>query len=115
MPRPKRYWLAALNKTQAEGRCRCCGARDNVQAAHIIGRSYDEEFELEDGTRWLFVDPEEIVPLCVTCHADYDQRRLNILPVLTLVEQAAAVRLIGMERALHRVSGQMRVGVDTRE
>lgn len=114
MTKPERYWLAAIEKRDREARCRACGERYALQAAHTIGRSYDERVELEDGSVILFVDPDLIVPLCVTCHRDYDARELCLLPVLTLDEQAAAVRCIGIERSLHRLSGQMRVGVTIR-
>lgn len=113
MPKPERYWLAAIEKRDREARCRCCSSRDWLEAAHTIARSYDEVVDLEDGSSILFVDPDDTVPLCRECHRLYDARELCLLPVLTLDEQAAAVRHVGIERALHRLSGQFRVGVDT--
>ncbi len=113
MPKPKRWWDSARAKVDREARCRCCGETWNLQAAHTIGRVHDELVELEDGTAILFVDPEDVIPLCAECHRAYDARELCLLPVMTLDEQAAAVRLVGIERALHRLSGNMRVGVDT--
>lgn len=77
-----------------------------MQAAHTVARKYDEAYELEDGTWAIFVDPDDIIPLCPSCHYAYDHRKVSVLEVLTLREQAAAVAHLGVVRALHRLSGQ---------
>ena len=109
--RPKRSaqnrdWTAARAKVAIERRCRVCGSDRNVQAAHVIGRRHDRMGP--DGR--IFVDPLEIVPLCLECHDRYDGRahgeRLDLLPYLTLLEQAAAVALVGLEVARKRLTGK---------
>lgn len=104
--RVERYWSGAIEKVRREGRCRLCPEVFGLQAAHTIGRRYDEKAELEDGTSAIFVDPDDIVPLCRVCHSAYDRREVSLLEVLTLDEQAAAVSHIGIWRAAHRLTGQ---------
>jgi hypothetical protein len=101
-----RYWTAALEKTRREGRCRLCPEVYGLQAAHVVARKYDEKAELEDGTFAYFVDPDDVVPLCPSCHALYDRHEVSLLEVLTLDEQAAAVAHIGIYRAVHRLTGR---------
>lgn len=105
-PQLERYWTGALEKVRREGRCRLCPEVFDLQAAHTVARKHDEVFELEDGTLAIFVDPDDVIPLCPSCHAAYDARRVSILEVLTLGEQAAAVAHLGVVRALHRLTGQ---------
>lgn len=112
--KPERYWTGALEKVRREGRCRLCPEVYGLQFAHTVGRSHDHRVELEDGTTALFVDPLDGIPLCPQCHQDYDHRRVSILEVLTLEEQAAAVAHLGIVRALHRLSGQQIVPLNTR-
>lgn len=81
----------------AEGRCRVCGATSGLQAAHTIGRKYDDR-------RTGVVAPADVVPLCLEHHQQYDARRLDLLPYLTLEEQARAVLHVGLERARKRLS-----------
>ena len=76
--------------------CRVCRTGDSLQAAHIIGRKYDPP----DGK----VREQDVVPLCPTCHLEYDGRSLDLLPHLTYREQAAAVEHVGIVRALKRLS-----------
>lgn len=108
-PRVERYWTGALEKCRREGVCRVCGSQFDVQAAHTVGRKYDELAVLEDGSSALFVDPVDIVPLCMTCHRAYDARELSLLEHMTYEEQAAAVEHLGIVRALHRLTGQRMV------
>jgi hypothetical protein len=102
----ERYWQGALDKVRREGRCRVCGSTGSVQAAHTVGRVHDRKVELEDGSTAIYVDPNDIVPLCVDHHADYDQNRLSLIEHLTRAEQASAVRHLGIARALDRLSGR---------
>jgi hypothetical protein len=102
----ERVWDGALEKVRREGRCRLCPEVYALQAAHTVARKYDEAYELEDGTYAIFVDPDDVIPLCPDCHSAYDGRRVSILEVLTHAEQAAAVAHIGIVRALHRLTGQ---------
>jgi hypothetical protein len=116
---PRRDWKDARAKVDAEGRCRSCrkpagggGSGVVLEAAHVIGREHDqpkrEGVVLIVGVLW--VDPVDVVPLCRTCHALYDQRRLDLLPVLTIEEQTAAVAKLGLIGALRRIALG---GVDT--
>jgi|KBSMisStaDraftv2_1062788.scaffolds.fasta_scaffold1820776_2 hypothetical protein len=104
--RIERYWTGALEKVRREGRCRLCPEVYDLQAAHTIARKHDEAVELEDGTVAIFVDPDDVIPLCRQCHYDYDHRKVSVLEVLSEREQAAAVAHVGIVRALHRLTGQ---------
>ena len=95
-PRSRRDWKDARAKCDAEGGCRVCD-RYGVEAAHTIGRTYDPA-----GGKVRALD---IVPLCPQHHREYDARTLDLLPYLTLAEQAAAVEHVGIVRALRRLSG----------
>lgn len=97
MTRARRNWSAAREKVVAEGKCRVCKQTANgLEAAHVMGRKYDDP----SGQ----VDPDDVVPLCRPCHTAYDARRLNLLPYLSLAEQAKAVSHVGIARALRRTS-----------
>jgi len=93
----------ARQKVEDEGGCRVCGApARQCDAAHIWDR----------GTAGGdFKDPDLIVPLCSQikggpgCHGLYDSHQLDLLPYLTLDEQAAMVKKIGIARAFKRASG----------
>lgn len=108
-----RDWAAAIGKVSAEGECRVCGltldaaARKGlrIEAAHIIDRSLGAD-----------KSADIIVPLCgpvtttSTCHAKYDEHRLDLLPYLTLDEQLAAVHAAkGIEKARNRIVGGARL------
>lgn len=98
-----------MEKVRREGRCRLCPEVYKLQAAHTLARKHDEAVELEDGTWAIFVDPDDVIPLCPSCHHDYDMRRVSVLEVLTLQEQAAAVAHIGIVRAMQRLSAERAV------
>ena len=113
----RRTSLAALAKVKREGACRVCGRRDEdlvtagqrVEAAHTIGRVHDRPRpvpEVEgDPLGPLWVDPLDVVPLCSADHRLYDARRLDLLPHMTLAEQARAVGHVGIVAALRRLTG----------
>jgi 5-methylcytosine-specific restriction endonuclease McrA len=91
----KRDWTVPLDKVRAEGRCRVC--RDwntKLDAAHVIPRS-------QGGTEHY----DATVPLCRACHHSYDSHSLDLLPHLTLSEQAYATGLVGIARAYQIISG----------
>ena len=97
MPRPRRDWTEARGKVETEARCRVCKRTDRgLEAAHVMGRKYDPR----DGR----VEPDDVVPLCRDCHVEFDLRRLDLLPYLTIAEQARAVSHVGIARALRRIS-----------
>lgn len=79
-----RDWTQALAKRDGAA-CRVCGNLP-VDAAHIVPRSVAPNAgETEDS----------IVPLCREHHRQYDAGQLDVLPYLTLPEQAHAVVAAG--------------------
>ena len=93
----KREWSHAWAKAREEGCCRACGSTQIIDAAHIIARS-----RVTKGGE----DPRNIVPLCRLCHMQADQGTgLDLLPYLTLEEQAYAVSLVGIAEAYRRICG----------
>jgi hypothetical protein len=107
---PARNWNDARRKVEQEGRCRVCGAgHRRLEAAHVLGREHDKPHplpsprELANGE--LSVRADEIVPLCQTCHRAYDAHALDLLPYLSLDEQARAVGHVGIARAYQRTTG----------
>ena len=103
----RRDWRNAIRKLHAEGRCRVCGATENLEAAHTVSRKrQDYEVEGPRGGSALYVKPESIVPLCKPHHMEYDARRLDLLPYLFLPEQTWAVECAGgIAAANKRLSG----------
>lgn len=96
----RRVWDSAIAKKVDEGCCRVCGGYP-VDAAHVVGRSRDRR----DGNKQI-VDPDSVVPLCRECHAAYDRHEKDLLPFLTVAEQARAVLDAGgMLSAYRRVTG----------
>lgn len=91
-----------------EGRCRVCPEERGLQAAHVVGREHDaklsEAERAELGTEAeRYVMAIDVVPLCERHHRLYDDRRLDLLPYLTIPEQAAAVGHVGIVSALRRI------------
>lgn len=119
MSEPRRDWTDARAKVDHAGRCRVCGLDvdqlaaigRSLEAAHTIGRTHDEPRpEVSESVLW--VNPDHVVELCgpatstATCHAAYDGHRLDLLPLLTTDEQAAAVRSAGtIAAAVRRLTG----------
>ena len=93
----RRDWTEARAKVDAEYQCRVCGYRGSLEAAHVVPRS------LGGGQK-----ADSVVPLCRRCHTDFDGLRLDLIPYLTKSEQAEAVRVLGIERARRRLSGDER-------
>ena len=106
MPKPARNWTHARDKVLREGVCRVptCEAT-NLDAAHIIGRTHDYTVPLRvtfDEEVWApgKVWPYRIIPLCSEHHRLQHAGQLDILPLLTIEEQAQAVADAGgIERA----------------
>lgn len=115
---PERFWDDARAKVDREGRCRLCPQIHSLDAAHVYKRAIDKAIgqlayegsiveaavSLGCSASTLYVDPRDVVPLCRSCHRDYDTLKVDLLPVLTLVEQARIVSHVGIERALHRTA-----------
>lgn len=120
MPRPERDWSLARNKILQAEVCRVptCRGR-NLDAAHVIGRTHDYTAPLipaytgsaiwRPGVVW----PDRIIPLCSGHHRAQHAGTLDILPLLTIYEQAQAVADAGgIERAraqLARAANRRRV------
>ena len=119
MSEPKRDWTDARAKVDDAGRCRVCGLDTmqlamlgrSLEAAHTIGRTHDEPHP-DCPSAVLWVNPDHVVELCGpatstdTCHAAYDGHTLDLLPMLTLEEQVAAVRCAGtIAAAVKRLTG----------
>jgi hypothetical protein len=98
----RRDWTLAVAKVHGgEQRCRVCGTSP-VETAHVIGRARD----LRSGNV-IRVNPDAVIPLCREHHRAYDAYELDVLPVLTVSEQAQAVEDAGgIISALRRISGR---------
>lgn len=92
-----RVWTAMREKCDLEGACRVCGG-PNPEAAHIVPRS-----RVRPG---VGEDPKNCIPLDRRCHLAYDQGKLDLLPYLTLVEQAYVVELVGLAEAYRRTTNE---------
>lgn len=100
---PDRDWTDARAKVELEGRCRVCGSSYGLEAAHVMGRKYDQP--LHSGTKTLYVNPLDIVPLGPVCHRRFDAHELDLLPYLAPEEQVRAVELAGsIETAFRRLA-----------
>jgi hypothetical protein len=97
----KRNMAAARAKAEMQG-CRLCGSTFAVESAHIIARS-----RVAAG---VGEDLRNIVGLCgfrgCDAHRSYDEGTLDILPYLTLEEQAFATELVGLAEAYQRITNQ---------
>ena len=95
----RRDWTAARDKVEREGVCRVCGTGSlKLDAAHVIPRSLNPT----DGAML----EESITPMCRSCHSSYDLHELDLLPYLTIEEQAAAVHAAqGIARAYQLITG----------
>lgn len=105
--KPTRDWVDARRKVTAEGRCRLCGADGRfarIEAAHTVGRVHDRPHP-ERGGEALWVDPDDVIPLCTACHLAQHAGEVDLLPVMSLAEQAAAVRKVGIVSAYLRLTG----------
>lgn len=101
-----RDFSKARAKVDAEGCCRRCGSRDGLAAAHVAYRRFDPQV-----TRSLaVVMPDDVVPLCLVCHSRYDAHELDILPYLSLREQARCAYHLGIARAYERTTGARLMG-----
>lgn len=125
-----RIWSLARGKVAREGRCRVCrgvpgrGGVIKLDAAHTVGRKHQDVMVVRVGegvvrapapgekAEEILVREDSVVPLCLSrgggCHQLYDAGRLDLLPYLTVEEQADAVRAVGLERAYSRLTGSRR-------
>ena len=90
--RVKRDWSEARRKVEQEGRCRVCHGLA-VDPHHVVPRS--RMGATAD-------DPRNILPLCRFHHDEAHLGRLELLPLLSLEEQAYIVGLVGIEEARRR-------------
>lgn len=106
---PKRDWTDARAKVEAEGRCRLGpeGCEGKLEAAHIVGRAYDQWHPHKPHVDQLYVNPDSIAVLCTRHHREYDLHQTSILETLTTDEQVRAVADTGsILTALKRTTGE---------
>lgn len=94
-PRAPRALFAATSRKwgDVDGSCRVCGEA-RVDRAHVIPRGFSPNGG-DDG--------HHLVALCRSHHREYDGGHLDLLPYLTVDEQAAAVAAAGGLMAAFRV------------
>ena len=93
---PQTCRIHSLDRTHA-----CEGP---VEFAHITPRKLDKRNS--SSAKGYVVDPLDICPLCKGAHMRYDAGELDLLPYLTVDEQARAVlRAEGIMAALIRLGG----------
>ena len=112
---PKRDWKDARAKVESEECCRVCKTTEaKLEAAHVTERRYDQP---KPGRKELWVAAESIVPLCSSCHKEYDAHCLDIVHVLETDEQEKALRDTGsLIAALRRTAPEwMRANEGGRE
>lgn len=108
----RRDWTLAIEKVRGEGKCRVLGdkATSKLEAAHVAGRTYDlwtPGFDPERRPKEsvLTVEPTRIVPLSQEIHREFDAHKLDLLPFLTVAEQAQCViDMGGIEPARRRLA-----------
>lgn len=93
----KRRWDDARTKVEEEQYCRLCGRRTFLEAAHTIGRKYQDEWRVGPrGGEYLWVNPDSVIPLCSMCHRLQHQKKVSVLRVLTWTELSNAARACRM-------------------
>lgn len=98
-PRAPRLLFTPSSRTwgDTDTRCRVCGAQP-TDRAHVIPRSLAPN--AGDG-------PPHIIGLCRKHHQQYDAGQLDVLPLLSVEEQAAAVTAAGgIVGAMRVITGQ---------
>lgn len=86
--------------------CRCCGTGQNVQLAHVAGRRFDRP--KRPGVRLLWVNPDDVIPLCGPfandCHGRFDRHEMDLgYGALTGAETEAALTHLSAEELRMRV------------
>lgn len=106
---PRRDWTEANHKRE-EG-CRYLEGCDGpIELAHVIGRKHDGSLaglfvKLPVLVKVWVVAPARVVPLCRRHHTMYDAHELDLLPCLSVEEQAqAVVDADGIEQARIRTA-----------
>ena len=100
---PNRDWDDAIRKVREEAECRVCGVQRNLQAAHLAPRTHDKPKRF--GSKTLYVEPNNCVSLCASCHFAFDSHRFDLLEYLTIEEQAHVVAVLGgIENARMRLA-----------
>lgn len=80
-----------------------CGRSDvKLDAAHVLARA--------QVTPGVGENPLNVIPLCERCHAAQHGHTLELLPVLTLDEQAHLAGLVGIARAYRLTTHRLDAG-----
>jgi hypothetical protein len=101
----RRNWELAETK---RGPCRHCGTTSHIELAHVAGREHDRKPAIRDpsvaawtprpsfrGGSVVWVHPDRVIPLCRGCHRAQHERRIDLLPLLSLAEQIQAIADLG--------------------
>lgn len=100
---PNRDWDEAIRKVRREAECRLCGVQRNLQAAHLAPRAHDKPKRF--GSKVRHVAPDNILPMCASCHRRFDAHMVDVLEYLTVEEQVHVVRALGgIENARMRLA-----------
>lgn len=106
----KRDWSKAFAKLETEGRCRACGDSSFLDMAHLAPRRFDAKVIGPRGGKTLYVDPNNIIPLCGSwstnnCHSRFDAHELDLSTYLTEEEKQHCIEVLGKGRAMRRITG----------
>ena len=94
---PRRLWGDAIAKIHREQFCRLCGRTEHLEAAHTVGRKYQDEKRVGPrGGVSLWVNPDSVIGLCSMCHRLQHQKKVSVLRVLTWAELSNAARACRM-------------------
>jgi hypothetical protein len=104
MPRARRNYTQVsdyLAEHDLLGRCQICGRTDDLQYAHLWGRTYDD--------RGGQVHPLDVIimggPFGCNCHGRYDRHELNILPHISPAHIQRGIEVLGRAKAAWRLTG----------
>lgn len=76
---------AQKEKVASEELCRTCGSRPSTDGHHVINRSVSRRPDSTDA----------IIPVCRLCHSEIHAGNVDVLPFLTIAEQADSVYAAG--------------------
>lgn len=101
----RRDWSDADKKMVMH--CRGCDEEQRwwVERAHLVPRRFDEVRKGARGAKYLYVSPDNIVPLCIECHCAFDAGLLSLIGKLTMREYRHVIRILGKARARRRLGG----------
>lgn len=91
--------------------CLYCGMEGRTTRAHVSGREHDRPHPDRPGSKTLWVNPLDVVPLCgpvgdsQACHTRFDAGEIDLLDRLDTDRQVRAVEVMGsIESARRRLA-----------